>query len=132
MFAKIGIVDTIPAAGVSPGTGEAAAALRVEMGNVLEITGENTGEDTGTLTLLRWHGPVPTANPQGLSRNLNAIGEWRPWRQDAPIIAAATAFFDGRYEIPHDDANYWLLLVDGPDIDDVLADAQGAYYRQMT
>lgn len=134
MLAKIGIVDTIPAPGTSPGTGAAAASLRIEMGNVVEITGSNDGAVAGTLTLLRWIPPVPTANPQGLTTNIDAAGEWRPFRWDDPInVAAGDAFFDGRYEFAHDEATHWLLWVQGgPASDDYSADARGCYYRQMT
>ena len=38
-FQRIGVVTTIPAAGVAPGTGTAAQALKVDLGQVLEITG---------------------------------------------------------------------------------------------
>lgn len=131
-FEKIGIVSAIPAAGTAPGSGAAADALRVIQGNVLEITGTYSSGAAGTLTLLRWFPPPRAPVPDGFKgQNISALGEWRPWREDAPIqVAAGPSFFSGRYEFGHDSAEYWLLLAALDSPLNALADAQGVYYRR--
>lgn len=132
-FEKIGVVSSIPAAGTAPRSGAAADSLRVELGNVIEITGSYSSGTAGTLTLLRWFPPPRAPVPDGFKgQNINALGEWRPWREDAPIkVSSGPSFFSGRFEFAHDQAGDWLLLsaaIDSPA--NVLADAQGAYYRR--
>ena len=132
-FEKLGVVGSVPAPGTTPGTGDAADALRVVQGNVLVITGANPAGASGTLTLMRWFPPPRAPVPDGFKgQNIDALGEWRPWREDAPIqVAAGPSFFSGRYEFGHDSAEYWLLLSGGGlAADDVTADAQGVYYRR--
>lgn len=130
-FQKIGVVTSVPAAGAAnaPGKGAAANALKVDLGQVLEITGKNAG-GAGTAVLLRWFPPPQDPAPAGFSSNLNSAGEWRRWREDAPMICAAGTDFSGRYELPRDSTEYWMLLaVAGDGTPDLTADAQGAYYR---
>jgi len=130
-FAKIGIVSSVPAAGVKPGTGAAVDSLRVVLGNVLEITGKNAA-GACTLTLLRWFPPPQSPVPDGFpGTNIDPTGEWRRWREDATISVGAMTDFSGRYEFGHDSAEYWLLLEShSGDAPSLTADAQGVYYRR--
>jgi hypothetical protein len=127
-FRKIGIVGAIPGAGTKPGTGNSADAYRCELGNVLEITGTNAEALTETLTLLRW--VVPSPEP-GASSNINASGEWRVWREDAPIqVTSSNLTFSARYELIEEGGSYFLLLASSDDnLSDLTADAQSVYYR---
>lgn len=130
-FRRIGVVDSIPAAGVLPGTGAALLAYRAELGSVLEITAKATAPSAGTLTLLRW---FPPPQPDAVS-TVDPAGEWRPWREDSPIVVLAslgTVLVSGRYEQADDSIEYWLLMgsisYGGPS-PVVVADAQCVYYR---
>jgi hypothetical protein len=130
---RIGVVTAIPPAGAAnaPGSGLAVNALRVELGNVIEITGASSGV-AGTAILLRWFPPPPTPAPPGFSSTLNTAGEWRPWREDAPMqVAAGPSFFSGRYDIPKNESESWLLMALGGDAGTptITADAQGSFYR---
>lgn len=128
-FRKIGVVTSVPAAGVAPGTGAAVDAIKIDLGNVLEITGANAG-GAGTAVLLRWIPPPQNPAPPGFASTVNALGEWRKWREDAPMICAAGDQFSGRYEVPRDSTEYWLLLaVNGDGTPNLTADAQGVFYR---
>lgn len=128
-FRRIGVVSAVPAAGVKPGEGAAANALRVDLGQVLEITLKNaSGGAAGTATLLRWF--PPPQNPQsadGFVSTLSTSGEWRVWREDSPIIVSAgESYASGRYDVPRDSTEYWLLF---SAVTTLTADAQGVYYR---
>lgn len=126
---KIGVVASVPAAGVEPGTGAAALAFRADLGNVLEITAKNANAGASTLTLLRWF-PPPAAPAEPGTTTLNMSGEWREWAEDRPIVLRASATSSGRYELPRDSLSYWLLLVGNAGIvADVTADAQVSPYR---
>lgn len=128
-FRKIGVVTSIPAAGAVPGGVDAADAIKIDLGNVLEITGKNTG-GAGTAILLRWMPPPQNPAAPGFTSTLDALGEWRKWREDAPMICAAGDQFSGRYEIPRDSTEYWLLLAaNGDGTPTLTADAQGVFYR---
>ena len=128
-FRKIGVVASIPAAVAVPGGVDAADAIKIDLGNVLEITGVNAG-GAGTAVLLRWIPPPQNPAPPGFASTVNALGEWRKWREDAPMICAAGDQFSGRYEVPRDSTEYWLLLaVNGDGTPSLTADAQGVFYR---
>lgn len=130
-FRKIGVVTSVPAAGAAnaPGKGAAVDALKTELGQVLEITGLNAG-GAGTAVLLRWFPPPQNPAPPGFASTLNAAGEWRRWREDAPMTCGASTDFSGRYESPRDSTEYWLLIaVPGDGTPNLSADAQAVYYR---
>lgn len=128
-FRKIGVVTSIPAAGAVPGGVDAAEAIKIDLGNVLEITGVNAGGG-GTAVLLRWIPPPQDPAPPGFASTLNVLGEWRKWREDAPMVCDPGAHFSGRYEIPRDSTEYWLLFaINGDGTPTLTADAQGVYYR---
>lgn len=128
-FQRIGVVTTIPAAGVAPGTGAAAQALEVNLGQVLEITGTNSG-GAGEAYLLRWFPPPQNPAPPGFVSTLNAAGEWRKWREDVPMVCGANDTFSGRYDVARDSTEHWLLLaVPGDGTPTLTADAQGVYFR---
>ena len=126
-FLKIGVVDAVPAAGTKPGTGTAFDAYDAKLGNVLEITAVQTsGGTSATLTPLRWFPP-----PQdGVVSGINAAGEWRRWAEDRPInLDSGGASVSGRYELPDESREYFLLLLDSPSASTASADAQSVYYR---
>lgn len=138
MWKRLYIVSSMPPNGDTPEgvpVGMGAYALKIELGNVIEITGRVKQSTTaGTLTPLRW------MRPTGGVSSIGTMGEWRKWREDAAIVVPSTGLgvedtISGRYEIPDDETNYWLLL--GSDAGyagysgKVLADAQGSTYRRI-
>lgn len=119
---KIGVVNAIPTD--PPGTGAAASSFMAQQGNVLELTIKAAGA-ADSLVLLRWMLPET-----GATTNITTTGEWRRWREDAPItIAAVAASYSARYEHPQNDTNHWLLLSTTANAANSLADAECVHYR---
>ena len=121
---KIGVVDSIPTD--PPGVGAAALSFQAQQGNVLEITVKAAGV-ADELVLLRWMLPQTNA-----ATNIIITGEWRRWREDAPVIIDATAqTYSARYEHPQNDTNHWLLLSANALAANSHADAECVHYRGM-
>jgi hypothetical protein len=119
---KIGVVDAIPTD--PPGIGAAVDSFKAQLGNVLELT-VNAGGLADELVLLRWMVPET-----GATSNLSATGEWRRWREDAPMVIDAVAqTYSARYEHPQNDTNHWLLLSTTANAANSLADAECVHYR---
>ena len=126
-FQRIGVVTTIPAAGVAPGTGTAAQALKVDLGQVLEITGANPG-GAGRVSFAMV--PPRRTAAAGLRQHAECGGR---------VAEAARGRADGLRRRRHVQRSlrcgprqhgYWLLLaVSGDGTPTLTADAQGVYFR---
>lgn len=96
----IGVVSSIPAAGVKPGTGAAGSSLFLTNGNAVRVLGKVTA-GTGRIFLLRWEAD---------------LNEWRPWRFSQAITITGTevsGFFDAIFATEKSSSNHFLLYADG-------------------
>lgn len=110
----IGVVSSIPASGTTPGTGAAAAALKVTNGNAVRVTGKYTA-GTGAIFLLRWEAD---------------LNEWRPWRSSQAVTitgAEVGSFFDAIWAQERSSSN-WFLLYAAPALTGVTAHVETATY----
>lgn len=102
MLRPIGVVTSRPAAGTVPGTGTAAASVKISAHNGIRVTGRITS-GTGKLYLLRWEPDLPGG------------GEWRPWRSAQHIAITGTELdqcFDAIFAQEKAGANYYLLYAE--------------------
>lgn len=113
-LSAIGVVSSIPAPGTTPGTGTAAAALKVTNGNAVRITGKFTA-GTGSIFLLRWEAD---------------LGEWRPWRSSQAVTITGSevgSFFDAIWAQERSSSNWFLLYAPGT-LSGVVAHVETATY----
>lgn len=123
-FAKIGIVSSVPVD--VPGVGTAADSLRVDMGNVVEVTLQNAHGHPAEVGLLRYVRPSPSS---GAVSNISSPGEWRIWDGAKTIQIEGESTNGGHFDLVSDGNHDVLLLLLSGEPDELLADAQGAYYR---